>query len=99
MLSEKNHILALNNDSCFVYSGRHANNVYLLRATLAVLTVHAADFRDIPSSIPTTTDSWDVPLNKACPALVPHQRVDLISLTLLTKGMCILHQRGLATGH
>ncbi len=71
----------------------------LLRAVFAVLTVYAGDFRDIPMSIPTTTDSWDVPLNKACATLVPHQRVDLISFTLRTKHSCIFHQRRLATGH
>ena len=75
------------------------DNLYLLRAILVVLTVIAGDFRVIPPSIPTTTDSWDVPLNEACPALVPHQRVDLIPLTLFAKGSCILHQRGLITDH
>ena len=75
------------------------NNEYLLRAKPAVLTVHAVDFRDIPSSIPTTTDSWDMPLYEAFPALVPHQWINLIPLTFLTKSLCILHQRGLATGH
>ena len=78
-----------------IFTERHN----LLRVILSVLTVHAGNFRAIPSSIPTTTDSWDVPLNKACPALVPHQRVDLIPLTHLTKGTCILHQRGLVAGH
>lgn len=40
---------------------------------LIIRWVHAVDFRDIPPSIPTTTDSWDMPLNKACAALIPHQ--------------------------
>lgn len=66
---------------------------------MLVLTVHAGDFRAIPSPVPTTANSRDVPLNKACLALVSHQRVDLIPLTLFTKGICILHQRGLVTGH
>lgn len=75
------------------------NNAYPLRAVFAILTIHTGNFGGIPLSIPSTTDSWDMPLNKACPALVPHQRVDLVSLTLLAKGTCILHKRGLATGH
>lgn len=66
---------------------------------ILVLTIHAGDFRDIPLSAPTTTDNWDMPLNKAFPALVSDERVDLISRTLLTKSTCILHQRGLVTGH
>lgn len=32
-------------------------------------------------------------------ALVPHKRVDFVSLALLSKGACVLHQRGLAAGH
>lgn len=77
----------------------YQSNVSLLRATVCVLTVHAADFWDIPSSIPTTTDSWDMSLNKAYTALVPHQRVDLIPFTCLPKGTCILYHRRLTTGH
>jgi len=82
------------------YTGQDTqNNVYLLRAINVLLTVHTGDFRDVPMSIPTTTDGWDVPLYKACSALVPHERVDLIPLPLFTKGSCVLHQRGLVTGH
>lgn len=61
--------------------------------------IHAGYFRDIPSSVATATNSWDMPLNKARPALVPHQRVDFIPLTLLPEGTCIFYQRRLTTSH
>lgn len=100
MLSEKQSYISLKSNDNVCQSAiqweQHRTSTCWI---LAVLTIHAGNFRDIPSPIPTTTDNWDVPLNKACLTLVPHERVDFISLTLPTKSACVLHQRGLVTGH
>ena len=38
-------------------------------------------------------------LNEAGLALVPHKAVDFIAWLHLAEGTCILHKRGLITGH
>lgn len=66
---------------------------------LAALTSYAGDLGEVPASVPTATDGRGVPLDESFLTLVPHERVDLVSLALLSKGARVLHQRGLAAGH
>lgn len=40
-----------------------------------------------------------MPLDESFLTLVPHEKVDFVSLALLSKGARVLHQGGLAAGH
>lgn len=63
------------------------------------LTIHACNFRHIPSSIPLAAYGWNMTLDETIFAVISNKGVNLITRFHLPKGLCIFYNRRLTTGN
>lgn len=63
------------------------------------LTIHACNFRHIPSSIPLATYGWNMTLDETIFAVISNKGINLITRFHLPKGLCIFYNRRLTTGN